>query len=42
MFIKSVKIYGFGKHINREFELKNGLNVIYGDNEAGKAPCLRL
>jgi len=36
MYIKSIKIYGFGKHINREFEFGSGLNVIYGENEAGK------
>ncbi len=36
MYIKSVKIYGFGKHINRELNFKSGLNVIYGENEAGK------
>lgn len=37
MYIKSIKIYGFGKHVNREFKFKNGLNVLYGDNEAGKS-----
>ena len=36
MYIKSIKIYGFGKHINKDFELSSGLNVIYGENEAGK------
>ncbi len=37
MYIKSIKIYGFGKHVNREFNFKSGLNVLYGDNEAGKS-----
>ena len=37
MYIKSIKIYGFGKHVNREFKFKKGLNVLYGDNEAGKS-----
>ncbi len=37
MYIKTIKIYGFGKHINREINFKTGLNVIYGDNEAGKS-----
>lgn len=36
MLIKSVKIYGFGKHIRKEFTFRNGFNVICGNDEDGK------
>ena len=42
MKIKELKINGFGKLENKEIELKNNINVIYGDNEAGKSTLLRF
>lgn len=36
MYIKTLHIYGFGKHENKIINFTDGLNVIYGDNEAGK------
>ena len=37
MIIKRLRIRGFGKFKNTSVELSNGLNVVYGDNEAGKS-----
>ncbi|MCG7345583.1 AAA family ATPase [Sporosarcina sp. ACRSL] len=36
MKIRKLVIYGFGKHENRTFDFDDGINVIYGHNEAGK------
>ncbi len=36
MIIEKLRIYGFGKHENVEIELAEGMNVLYGVNEAGK------
>lgn len=36
MQIKDVTIYNFGKLQNRTFQFAPGINVIYGQNEAGK------
>jgi uncharacterized protein YhaN len=36
MRITELDIAGFGKLLNKKLQLENGLNVIYGDNEAGK------
>ena len=36
MLIKKITIRNFGKIHDRTFELSDGLNVIYGDNESGK------
>jgi len=36
MKIKKLFIKGYGKFINQEIEFKEGFNVIYGNNEAGK------
>lgn len=36
MIIKKLIIDGFGKFSNEEIELNKGLNIIYGENEAGK------
>ena len=33
MKIKNIKINGFGNLENKEIELKNGINLIYGKNE---------
>ncbi|CAM3079177.1 ATP-binding protein [Lactiplantibacillus plajomi] len=37
MRIKRVEIAGFGKFTQQVFELADGLQVIYGDNESGKS-----
>ncbi|MFZ3589812.1 AAA family ATPase [Bacillus sp. DJP31] len=40
MFIKKLHIYGFGKIVDQEFELSSGLQVFYGENEAGKTTIM--
>ncbi|WP_391203748.1 ATP-binding protein [Psychrobacillus sp. L4] len=37
MKIEKLHIYGFGKHENVQIDLKSGMNVFYGENEAGKS-----
>jgi exonuclease SbcC len=37
MIIKSIKLNPFGGLVDKEISLDNGLNVIYGPNEAGKS-----
>lgn len=37
MKIEKLHIYGFGKHENVEIDLQDGVNVFYGENEAGKS-----
>jgi uncharacterized protein YhaN len=34
--IRKIVIYGFGKHENKTIDFSDGINVIYGHNEAGK------
>jgi len=41
MQIKNIKVNGFGKLKEKEINLKNGINVIYGKNEAGKSTLLK-
>ncbi|WP_252504099.1 AAA family ATPase [Sporosarcina sp. Marseille-Q4943] len=36
MKIRKIVIYGFGKHENKTIDFSDGINVIYGHNEAGK------
>lgn len=36
MIIKELNLIGFGQFKNKTIELKNGLNIIYGENESGK------
>jgi DNA repair exonuclease SbcCD ATPase subunit len=36
MIIERFNIKGFGCIVNRTFELKEGLNIFYGENESGK------
>lgn len=36
MKLLKLHIYGFGKHENIEIDLNNGINVFFGENEAGK------
>ena len=37
MIIKKLNIISFGKFKNKTIELKHGINIIYGKNEAGKS-----
>ncbi|MBQ3060953.1 MAG: AAA family ATPase [Lachnospiraceae bacterium] len=37
MIIRELKIIGFGRHKDKKIELSDGINIIYGDNEAGKS-----
>lgn len=36
MKLKKIVIYGFGKHENKTIDFDTGVNIIYGENEAGK------
>ena len=40
MKIKKIKINNYGKLENKEINLKNNLNIIYGKNESGKSTLL--
>lgn len=40
MYLERLEIKGFGKLKDRSIELKKGLNVLYGGNEAGKSTLL--
>lgn len=42
MKIKNIKINGFGKLENKEFEFSEGINIINGKNEAGKSTLLKF
>ena len=42
MRINNLKINGFGKLKDREFKLSEGINLIYGENEAGKSSLLKF
>ena len=42
MKINNLKINGFGKLKNRNLNLENGINIIYGENESGKSTCLKF
>ncbi|NLK44198.1 MAG: AAA family ATPase [Tissierellia bacterium] len=37
MILKDLNLIGFGKFKNKNIELKEGINLIYGENEAGKS-----
>ena len=37
MFIKTIHIFGYGKLENFQLDLSRGVNVLYGENEAGKS-----
>ncbi|WFA09952.1 AAA family ATPase [Tissierella sp. Yu-01] len=37
MIIKELNLIGFGKFKNQVIKLKNGINIIYGENEGGKS-----
>ena len=40
MKINDLKINSYGKLKNKDITLKNGINVIYGENERGKSTLL--
>ncbi len=42
MLIENLQINNFGKLKNRNIELNNGINVIYGENESGKTTLLKF
>lgn len=42
MKINNLKINGFGKLKNKEINLKDGINIVYGENEAGKSSLLKF
>lgn len=42
MQIKNIQINNFGKLNNKNIELKNGINVIFGENESGKSTLLKF
>ena len=42
MKIKNLKINGFGKLKEKEIKLEDGINIIYGENEAGKSSLLKF
>ena len=42
MEILNLKVNNFGKLSNKEIELKEGINIIYGENESGKSTLLKF
>ena len=42
MNIKKIQINNFGKLKNKDIELNNGINVIFGENESGKSTLLKF
>lgn len=42
MKILNLKINNFGKLSNKEIKLKDGINIIYGENESGKSTLLKF
>ena len=40
MKIKSLNIISYGKFSNKKIEFKDGLNIVYGGNEAGKSTLM--
>lgn len=42
MKINSFKVNGFGKIKDKQIYLKDGINVIYGENESGKSSMLKF
>ena len=42
MKIKNLKINNFGKLKDKQIELKNDINIIYGENESGKSTLLKF
>lgn len=42
MIIKNLQVNNFGKLKNRDIELDNGINLVYGKNESGKSTLLKF
>ena len=42
MYINNLKVNGYGKLEGKEINLNKGINVIKGDNEAGKSTLLNF
>ncbi len=42
MKINNLKVNGFGKLRNKEIELSDGINIIFGENESGKSSMLKF
>ena len=42
MKINKIKINSYGKLKNKEINLENNLNIIYGKNESGKSTLLKF
>ena len=42
MKINKIKINSYGKLKEKEINLNNGINILYGKNEAGKSTLLNL
>ncbi len=42
MRFSHLKVNGFGKLVQKELDLKPKINIIYGDNEAGKSSLLKF
>ena len=42
MIFRALKLIGFGKFQNYELKLHDGINLIYGENEAGKSTIQRF
>ena len=42
MKINKIKINGFGKIVDKEINLSNNINIIFGKNEAGKSTILKF
>ena len=42
MKINKIKINSYGKLKNKEINLENNLNIIYGQNESGKSTLLKF
>ena len=36
MILKELNLISFGKFKNKIFNLEDGLNIVYGENESGK------
>ena len=42
MKINKIKINSFGKLRNKEIKFKNGINILYGENESGKSTIMNF
>ena len=42
MKIENIQINGFAKLQNKNIQLKENVNIIYGENEAGKSTLLKF